>query len=338
MGQGDGMKEGPPRKIETLVAMLVPPARREEVLGDLRERYANPRQYVTDAIRTVPLVVASQIRRTTDLGVLFLEAFALYFCFFAGTLRLHLGGAPLMLEEPRALSILIPTAIALAALRFVDAYSNGRKRSTLKLILGTATAVSFAFLSEAALSLARFDMAISSSALFRGGAFAVALLSMLRTAFPSGANSFRTTAAAGTEQATPLEAIRRSSAEFETGIRRRNLREYIAAGVVLGIFSMNLVTTHIAGARVGFAFIIAGILYVLYQLYTRGSAKSVPASTSFAGHVDFYRQELERRSQTLVGAALVGGVFFVVARLNQKGARRLQRKIDELGRIGPQDS
>jgi hypothetical protein len=364
------MKEAPPRKLEAVVALLVPPARREEVLGDLHERYTNPRQYVTDAIRTVPLVVASQIRRTTDLGVLFLEAFSLYFCFFAGMLRLHLGNAPLMPEEPRALSLLIPMAVALVALRFVDAYSNGQKRSTLKLILGTATAVAVVFLSEAALSLAGSNLALSGWGLLRGGILAVALLSMLRTAFPSGAGAIRPAAAPGAEHATPLEAIQRSSAEFEARIRRRNLREYIAAGVVLVIFSVNLVTTHIAGARVGFALIIAGILYVAYQLHTRGSAKSVPASASFAGHVDFYRQELERqrdllrhiwswylgplipgmvvlmlsagiahpRPQTLAGAALVGGVFLAVAKLNQKGVQRLQRKIDEIGRIGPQKS
>jgi hypothetical protein len=35
------------------------------VLGDLAERYAIPRQYLVDALRTVPSVVASQIRRTS---------------------------------------------------------------------------------------------------------------------------------------------------------------------------------------------------------------------------------------------------------------------------------
>ena len=364
------MKEAPPRKLEAVVALLVPPARREEVLGDLCERYTNPRQYVTDAIRTVPLVVASQIRRTTDLGVMFLEAFALYFSFFVGTLRLT--GAALLPEQLRVLSLLIPTGVALVALRFVDAYSNGRRRSTMKLILGTTIAVAVAFLSEAALSLARLDIAIASSALFRGGAFAVTLLSMLRAAFPSDASAraLRTATAAGDGQATSLETIRRNSAEFEARIHRRNLREYTAAGVVLVIFSARLVTTHIAGARVGFAFIIAGTLYIVYQLHTRGSAKSVPAGASFAGHVDFYRQELERqrdllrhiwswylgplmpgmvvlmlgagiahpRPQTLIGAAFVGAIFLVVARLNHTGAQELQRKIDELNQIDPQSS
>jgi hypothetical protein len=369
VGQGDNVtKQGPPRSIEKIVALLTPPARREEVLGDLHERYASPQQYVTDAIRAVPLVVASQIRRTTDLGVLFLEAFSLYFCFFAGMLRL--SGASILPEQPRALSLLIPTAVALVVLRFVDAYASGRKRSTLKLILGTATAVAFAFLPEAALSLAGSSLALSGWDLLRGGILALALLSLLRTAFPSGAGAIRPAAAAVAEQATPFEALRHSSAEFEARIRRRNLREYIAAGFVLVIFGANLATTHIAGARVGYAFIIAGTLYIIYQLHKRGSAKSAPVDANFAACVDFHRRELERQRDLLrhiwswylgplipgmlglmlsagiahpdpsvfVSAASVAGVFLAVARLNHKGAQKLQRKIDELNRIGAQSS
>jgi hypothetical protein len=283
---------------------------------------------------------------------------------------LRLSGAPLLPEEPRALSFLIPTAVALVALRFVDAYASARKRSTLKLILGTAIAVAFAFLSETALSLAGSRLALSGWGLLRGGGLAVALLSMLRAAFHSGASALRTAAVGGEEQATPLDAIRRSSTEFETRIRRRNLREYIAAGVVLVIFGANLATTHVAGARVGYALVLAGMLYVVYHLHTRGSAKSAPADANFAAYVDFHRRELERqrdllrhiwswylgplipgmmvlmlsagithrRPQDLIAAALVVGVFLVVARLNHKGARKLQRKIDELNRIRSQSS
>ena len=49
------MKPGPPKTFEALVAVLVPPACREEVLGDLHERYGSPRQYGLDAASTVPL-------------------------------------------------------------------------------------------------------------------------------------------------------------------------------------------------------------------------------------------------------------------------------------------
>jgi hypothetical protein len=244
-----------------------------------------------------------------------------------------------------------------------------RKRSTLKAIGGAAIAVAFAFLTEAALSLTGSRLALLGWGLFRGGALAVALLSMLRVTFGPGTSALRT-AAAGGEQSAPIEEIRRANAEFEQMVRGRNLREYIAAGFVLVIFCTNFVRTRLAGARVGDALIIAGMAYVMCQLYTRGSAKSAPADANFAEYVDFHRSELERqrdllrhiwswylgplipgmlvlmvgagiahpRPQSLVGAALVGGVFLAVARLNRRAARKLQGKIDDLNRIGPQSS
>src|SRR5437016_2809889 len=57
MGQGVGkagglMCSGPSKAAEAIVAVFVPPACREEVLGDLHERYSSPRQYALDALRT----------------------------------------------------------------------------------------------------------------------------------------------------------------------------------------------------------------------------------------------------------------------------------------------
>jgi hypothetical protein len=44
------MEAGPPKVIEAVVRTLVPPASREHVLGDLRERYVSPGRYVIDAL------------------------------------------------------------------------------------------------------------------------------------------------------------------------------------------------------------------------------------------------------------------------------------------------
>ena len=60
------MHAGPSKTAEAIVAVFVPPACREEVLGDLHERYRFPLQYGLDALRTVPLVIISKIRRTAD--------------------------------------------------------------------------------------------------------------------------------------------------------------------------------------------------------------------------------------------------------------------------------
>ena len=77
------MNPGPSKAAEAIVAVFLPPACREEVLGDLHERYRSPRQYGLEALRTVPLVILSRIRRTADPQVILMQAFALYVSFWA---------------------------------------------------------------------------------------------------------------------------------------------------------------------------------------------------------------------------------------------------------------
>jgi hypothetical protein len=57
----------PPPRLEKLVLALIPPLARETVAGDLCETCESPRQYAVEALRTVPLVVVSQIRRNLNL-------------------------------------------------------------------------------------------------------------------------------------------------------------------------------------------------------------------------------------------------------------------------------
>src|SRR6185503_7620798 len=64
LGEGVGLMPGPSRIAEAVVAILLPPASREEVLGDLYERFRSPSRYAVDALITVPMVVISRIRRT----------------------------------------------------------------------------------------------------------------------------------------------------------------------------------------------------------------------------------------------------------------------------------
>src|SRR6266404_6104641 len=63
---------------ERVVAFFIPPACREEVLGDLHERFLSTPRYVADALSTVPLVIVSRIRRSTDPVLLLMEAIVLF--------------------------------------------------------------------------------------------------------------------------------------------------------------------------------------------------------------------------------------------------------------------
>jgi hypothetical protein len=69
----DPALNGPPPALERIVLFLTPACAREAVAGDLWETYRAPGQYAAEALRTVPLVVASQMRRNLNLPALMLQ-------------------------------------------------------------------------------------------------------------------------------------------------------------------------------------------------------------------------------------------------------------------------
>ena len=105
----------PSQVTEALVGIVIPPACREHVLGDLHERFENPRQYLVDAASTVPLVIVSRIRRTSDPVVLLMEGFTLYVSFLCAALWMHRS---LLYQDWGLLRIGIPPTTALL---YVDA-------------------------------------------------------------------------------------------------------------------------------------------------------------------------------------------------------------------------
>jgi len=164
------------------------------------------------------------------------------------------------------------------------------------------------------------------------------------------------------------DQIRRRAAKFERRISRRNMREYIAAFTVVAFFAFQFWRQTAVLARISFVLLIAGTLYVVWQLYKRGTPRTPPAELGLTSGVEFFRRELERQRDllksvwrwylgpwvpglivsmvatewgnpehvphfvwTAATANLVVALFFVfVWRLNESGARRLQRQIDEL--------
>ena len=117
---------GPPKIIEAVAGFFIPSACREEILGDLRERFENPRQYSREVLCTVPLVILSRIRRTSAPGVLLLEAFALYLSFAATAIAT--GFSRFLVEENGYVRLTLPVLMALLALVLVDAYSRAERR------------------------------------------------------------------------------------------------------------------------------------------------------------------------------------------------------------------
>lgn len=161
--------------IEKIVGILIPPACREEVLGDLRERNEGFQLFLYEALRTVPMVIFSRIRRTTDSVVLLMEALCCYVSFLAAAWELQ----PSMISKQGGfLRLAIPCAIVLAALVIADAYANPRKKSLLRPVLAVALAFAAVFLVQAMYEL------LPRTLLAVGSGSSILFLLALRLLFP----------------------------------------------------------------------------------------------------------------------------------------------------------
>lgn len=123
---------GPTKTAEAVVAFFVPPACREEVLGDLYERYRSPGQYWFDALRIAPLVIASRVRRTADPQSLMTIALATYASFLGAAFW---WDRAFLHQQWGVLRLAIPVASVLFSLMLEDAYSRP-VRSLLRSIRG----------------------------------------------------------------------------------------------------------------------------------------------------------------------------------------------------------
>jgi hypothetical protein len=174
------MHARPPRAVQAIVALFIPFACREEVLGDFQERCTSPTQYCRDAIVTVLLVILSRIRRTANPQLLLMHAFVLYLSFYGAawfkTPELLYGSWGLM-------RLAIPGAITLLALVLEDAYAKPGYRSPLRLARGPLLGFAWTLLSQAAFQTAHSSLALPFWIVLYGGALGLLLTSALRMLF-----------------------------------------------------------------------------------------------------------------------------------------------------------
>ena len=164
----------------------------------------------------------------------------------------------------------------------------------------------------------------------------------------------------------PLEEIQRRALRFEKRIDRRNLREYAGAAIGIAAYTFYIFIFHSLVIRAGSVLVIAGVLYVVVQLYRRGSSGSLPADLAITASIEFHRRELVRQRDLLrsvwrwyIGPIVPGlvvfsagsmpphspvwayfalALFFLVTLggivwLNHRGAQRLDRQIAELDNL-----
>jgi hypothetical protein len=67
-------------RLEWLAALVIPPAARESVLGDLCESCPTPGAFIWETFRSAPFVIFSQMRRNLNLPVILLQVGLAFWC------------------------------------------------------------------------------------------------------------------------------------------------------------------------------------------------------------------------------------------------------------------
>jgi hypothetical protein len=165
-----------------------------------------------------------------------------------------------------------------------------------------------------------------------------------------------------------LEELRKKGDKFHSQIVWRNLREYLAVALMVPYFGYFVWTSRMPLMRVGNGLMIAGLLYMAFQLHRRAAAADAPAKMGWKTCLNFHRAQLERqrdalasvwkwylgplvpglatilaascmaafRRSVLIGMLTIGAAGLMalalwwMGRLNRKAAARIQRHIDAL--------
>lgn len=125
-----------------------------------------------------------------------------------------------------------------------------------------------------------------------------------------------------------LEEVREKGGKFRSRIARRNFREYLAAALLMPYFGYWAWGTPLPLMRVGHGLMMAGLLYMAYQLHRRAAAADAPADLAGTTCTAFYRAELERQRDALSSVwewylgPLVPGLATILAAAAVAGFRR----------------
>jgi hypothetical protein len=166
----------------------------------------------------------------------------------------------------------------------------------------------------------------------------------------------------------PLEEVRKGADKFYRIIKWRNRIEYVACAIAVVVFAYKFFSAPTLVHQVGLGLLVAAFIYMPWQLHRRGSAASPDTAGTMPIYV-FLREQLVRQRDALRSilvwyllpwlpglaflfagngldpeieaagppiwarwlvlagiAAFIGGIWW----LNQLGARRLQKRIDEI--------
>lgn len=253
----------PPTWLERVVLALIPPLARESVAGDLCETYESPRQYAREALRTIPFVIASQMRRNLNAPVL--------------VVQLALAAA---LLGPVAAVLLLPVLL------LHDAWQPVARPDAHTAIRGTMLIALLAMIAVQALAM-NVNLMLSTGlnranwiSLYFFGFLVAPLLCVLRTGLIVDSD----------RRAMPKDGLAAAYEAFRLRARRHNIVEGAMLVVAAGAAALWL------DGRAALLFTALYLLTAIYLLW-RGAPSPLPADGDARTLAARYVAVLDARGQ-----------------------------------------
>lgn len=283
-----GLNARPPRLLAGIIRRLLPPMVREEVAGDLWERFRSPLHYLLDAAAALPFILASQIRRSTNGALLGLQAFTL-FASLGGFEPTHDGSAVPMSARAALVTL---TAIAMMLLRnayrATDLWTARRALGDMLCVLAAVTLSQIAFLLGDTPG-----WRVPLPWLIGGLIFQLLMLPILRAGVDLAPRDMRLALSTA-----PAPALAQDYQRFHRNVRFKNAAEngVLSLLVVVTLWFGTTAKPLVAGVCFGWAAMT--LILVAHNLW-RGHSRAMPAAIDLPAMLAFYRGELDRQGSAI---------------------------------------
>jgi hypothetical protein len=278
--------------VESICKHFYPPATREHVMGDLRERHSTRAGFLWGAVTTLPYVVVGQTRRNVNPTLVLVQAVALLGSFVLSVPPVLRDRAPAFWADSHGLErVLVAVLAALVPLILGDAYVEIRRRARFHDFRQWALAYAAAMVA----SFVFQPLALPKPVLLFAAGIGLGFLPIVRLLSSMFAGRARLAAA----QPASLETFQEEAQNFRRKVRERNIVEYCAMAIVAAGSVAGIITQPGLALRIAVGLMIPGVLVVATQFRKRASASPMPPNLSAHESVKFYRSELERQYRAL---------------------------------------
>ena len=301
-----GAEITPPRLLALLVEYALPADSREVVLGDLAERLQDAttatasRRYLADALRVVPLVVWSRMRRQVGWRLLALEAVLFGAIFLSGPLYALTTASPsFFLDQHGFARVALPALVATLTLLLADTY---------RLSMPVTTAVVVTVLVNLGLTTVSPAWGLARPMVVWSAFVAFAAMPAVRCLAAGG--RVRRSRIVDVVP-TVAEVISADAVALERSMRVKTLFTSALSLALAGAFGWAAYRGPNLLQTVGGSLMVLAMLYYVYQIYAH-RARRLPPGIAPEDVLLFYERELERREAFHRGGVLGARILVMV--------------------------